>query len=116
MLVASLGSAAHAQSLLLGAKYRDSVMVADRKIPLLDGEWTVVAVGSTKSTKGNNMERVYLAQMAGNRLSRWVNISTNEEWFPGGWSHDKEILRPQGRARRLFRHVAQSQRHGMLGP
>src|SRR5260370_28108946 len=66
-------------------------MVADRKIPLTDGEWTVVAVGSTKSTKGNDIERVYLAQMAGNRLARWVNISTNEEWFPGGWSRDKEI-------------------------
>src|SRR5216683_7792545 len=91
VLVASAGGAAHAQPLMLGAKYRDSVMVADRKIPLLDGEWTVVAVGSTKSTKGNDMERVYLAQMAGNRLSRWIYISTNGEWFPGGWSRDKEI-------------------------
>jgi hypothetical protein len=91
VLVGSIGSAAHAQSLPLGAKYRDSVMVADRKIPLLDGEWTVVAVGSHKSTKGNSVERVYLAQMAGNRLSRWVFISTNEEWNPGGWTRDKEI-------------------------
>jgi hypothetical protein len=91
VLVASIGSAAHAQSLPLGARYRDSVMVADRKIPLLDGEWTVVAVGSTKSTKGSDIERLYLAQMAGNRLARWVFISTNEEWLPGGWSRDKRI-------------------------
>jgi len=91
VLVASIASTAHAQPLMLGAKYRDHVIVADHSVPLLDGEWTVVAVGSTKSTKGNDIERVYLAQMAGNRLSRWIYISTNGEWFPGGWSRDKEI-------------------------
>jgi hypothetical protein len=91
ILFTLVGGAAHAQNPSLGEKFRDSVMVADRKIPLLDGEWTVVAVGSKKSTRGNDIERVYLAQMAGNRLARWVNISTNEEWFPAGWSRDKEI-------------------------
>ncbi len=91
VLFTLVGGAAHAQNPSLGEKFRDGVMVADRKIPLLDGEWTVVAVGSKKSTRGNDIERVYLAQMAGNRLARWVNISTNEEWFPAGWSRDKEI-------------------------
>ncbi len=91
VVVAGLASAAHAQGLPLGAKYRDHVVVAEHSVPLLDGEWTVVAVGSKKSAKGNDLERVYLAQMAGNRLARWVSISANEEWIPGGWSRDKEI-------------------------
>jgi hypothetical protein len=92
VLVSSIGSAAHAQSLALGGKYRDHVIFADRTIPLLDGEWTVVAVGATKSTSGNTaIERVYLAQMAGNRLSRWIYISTNADWHSGGWARNKSI-------------------------
>jgi hypothetical protein len=86
------GGAAHAQVPSLGEKYRDSVVIADRKIPLLDGEWTVVAVGESRSAKGSgDVGRVYLAQMAGNRLSRWVSIATNEEWNPGGWGRNKHI-------------------------
>ena len=45
VVVAGLASAAHAQGLPLGAKYRDHVVVAEHSVPLLYGEWTVVAVG-----------------------------------------------------------------------
>jgi hypothetical protein len=86
-----LGSAAHAQNPSLGEKFRDSVTVAGKPIPLLEGEWTVVAEGAGKSSGNNPIERLYLAQMAGSRLARWIFISTNEEWNPGGWSRDKAI-------------------------
>jgi hypothetical protein len=86
------GSIVHAQTVSLGQKYHDSVPVADRNFPLLDGEWTVVATGSSKSTNGIvRIERVYLAQMAGNNLSRWIYISTNAEWTGNGWDRNKSI-------------------------
>jgi hypothetical protein len=92
VLIASAGNAAHAQNLRLGATYRDHVIVADRSVPLLDGEWTVVAVEESRSSKGSgDIEQVYLAQMAGNRLSRWIHIATNEEWSSGGWGRNKHV-------------------------
>jgi hypothetical protein len=94
--VASLCSAAEAQVPGLGALYRGSISVADRTIPLLDGEWTVVAVGGARGTnQGGSITpaivHVYLAQMSGNQLSRWMRISTNTEWSPSGWKRDKEM-------------------------
>jgi hypothetical protein len=80
----------------LGAVYRGSIVVADRAIPLLDGEWTVVAVGVAKgSNKSGSITsgivHLYVAQMSGDRLSRWMRISTNTEWSATGWKRDKEM-------------------------
>lgn len=76
----------------LGVKHRGSIIVADRSFPLLDGEWTVVAAGASRSSSGRaGIDRVYLAQMDGNRLSRWIYISTNTEWNPGGWDRNKAV-------------------------
>jgi len=72
VLIASVGNTAHAQNLRLGAAYRDHVIVADRSVPLLDGEWTVVAVEESRSSKGSgDIEQVYLAQMAGSPRIFW---------------------------------------------
>src|SRR5262245_40149581 len=99
--IASLYSPAYAQVPQLDAKYRGSVVAADRTIPLLDGEWTVVAVESARGTNqgGSNtpaVARAYLAQMSGNRLSRWIHVSTNVEvsgggMTVGGWIRNKSI-------------------------
>jgi hypothetical protein len=91
-LLASSATAAVAQVPMLGGKYSGNLTIDDRTIPLLDGEWTVVARGEHKSTSGETaIDRVYLAQMNGNRLARWLYVSTNRDWNKGGWNRNKDV-------------------------
>jgi hypothetical protein len=89
LIVAFLGFSMplRAETIELGASYRDSVTLNSRVFPLLEGEWTVVAASEN---------RVYLAQMDGNRLARWIYLSTNAEWKPGGWRRNKDICDRKG--------------------
>jgi hypothetical protein len=83
---------ANAQVLPLGAKVRDRVVLGDRAVPLLEGEWAVVASsGLDGGLIKSKLARLWLAQLQGNRLSRWIYVGTNLEWNSGGWSRDKEI-------------------------
>lgn len=74
---------AMAQDASLGTTYEASVPLGSRTFPLPDGRWTVVA--------SNGKGRVWLAQMQGDRLSRWVYLSTNLQWNSGGWGRNKDI-------------------------
>jgi hypothetical protein len=76
----------------LGSRHRGQITVAGRSFPLLDGEWTVVATGLAYSNKrGIPMDRVYLAQMDGDRLARWIYISTNAGRNPAWWDRNKSV-------------------------
>lgn len=84
--------AAHAQLPGLGVKYRNTITVGRHIFPLLDGEWTVVATEATRSSQGRaGIERVFLAQMAGDRLARWIYISANSDFNSGNWARNKSV-------------------------
>lgn len=93
LLVCGLPALAAAQDLPLGNKVSGSMVINDRVIPLLEGDWTIVAKSHLGGGGFGNgkFARVYLAQLQGNRLARWMYIGTNLEWNPGGWTRDKEI-------------------------
>jgi hypothetical protein len=92
VLLSWLPAMAAAQDLPLGSKVSGSIVIADRVIPLLEGDWIIVAKSHLDGGLGNGkIARVYLAQLEGNRLARWMYIGTNLEWNPGGWKRDKEI-------------------------
>ena len=82
----------HAQS-LLGTKVQGTFLIGDRIVPLPAGEWTVIATnGDSRDTNlGRPLSRAYLAQLQGNTLSQWLDISTNLEVNLAGWVRDKEI-------------------------
>lgn len=85
-------ASARAQALMPGMKAVGSVAVHARIIPLPSGEWTVIASSGLDGGLFNpKFGRVYLAQMEGNRLARWVYVGTNMEWNQGGWKRDKDV-------------------------
>lgn len=90
-LLLSCASAASAQVPPVGVKISGTVTLSSRTIPLPEGIWTVVAVGSGQSTKQNALARVYLAQLEGGQLSRWLFINTNADFNKGGWTRNKDI-------------------------
>jgi len=83
--------AANAQVPALGAKVAGKVNVGGRSVPLPEGIWTVVSTGTGQSSKQNALLRVYLAQLEGGRLSRWIYIGTNVDVNHGGWDRNKDI-------------------------
>jgi hypothetical protein len=92
LLLVVMPGALHAETASPGQKFRDTITNAGRTVPLLDGEWTTIAASASGSSGGSShIERVYLAQVSGNRLSRWIKIETNDQWNPGGWKRDKAI-------------------------
>ncbi len=82
---------ANAQVPPVGTKISSTVSLGPRTIPLPEGTWTVVSTGSSQSTKQNALLRVYLAQLEGGRLSRWIYISTNVDINQVGWTRNKDI-------------------------
>jgi hypothetical protein len=76
----------------LGTTARDTVGVGTRVVPLLKGDWTVAAVGETRSsTHSVPIGRVILVQLADGKLSRWIHVQTNLEWNSAGWKRSKEV-------------------------
>jgi hypothetical protein len=75
----------------LGTTAHDNVSIGTRIVPLLPGDWTVAAVHETRSSSNSPIGRVMLVQLAEGKLARWVYVSTNLEWNPGGWKRNKSI-------------------------
>lgn len=91
LFVLSCAGAAKAQVPAVGAKIANTINLGGRTVPLPEGIWTVVSVGSGQSTKQNALSRVFLAQLEGGRLSRWISMNTNVDFNQGGWTRSKEI-------------------------
>ena len=91
LLVLSCAGAVQAQTPAVGTKIGSSIDLGVRTVPLPEGVWTVVSTGSGQSTKQNALLRVYLAQLEGGRLSRWLYIGTNVDVKQGGWGRNKDI-------------------------
>ena len=90
-LLLSCVSVASAQVPAVGTKISSTVTLGSRTIPLPEGSWTVVANGSSQSTKQNGLVVVYLAQLEGGKLARWISLRTNTDYNNGGWTRNKEI-------------------------
>jgi len=80
-----------AQCFVLGAQVKNEVLVGNRAVPIPEGTWTVVSVHTVKSSSNDEIAQTFLAQLEGNRLARWLNITTNNAYHPGGWARDREI-------------------------
>lgn len=91
LFVLSCAGPAKAQVPAVGAKIANTINLGGRTVPLPEGTWTVISVGSSQSTKQNALTRVFLAQLEGGRLSRWISMNTNVDFNQGGWTRDKEI-------------------------
>ena len=89
--VLSCMGTAGAQIPAVGTKIGNTIDLGVRTVPLPEGIWTVVSVAADQSTKQNGLIRVYLAQLEGGRLSRWIYISTNADYNKGGWNRNKDI-------------------------
>lgn len=89
--VLSCTGVAAGQTPAVGTKIGNTIELGGRTVPLPEGMWTVVSVGLGRSTKQNDLVRVYLAQLEGGRLSRWIYMSTNVDPNLGGWVRNKDI-------------------------
>lgn len=78
----------------IGTVVKNVAQLGERQIPLPEGEWLLVAKQnrlSGGSAAGVPLAYVYLAQIRGGVVARFIFAGTNLEGVSGGWTRDRAV-------------------------
>jgi hypothetical protein len=78
----------------IGTIVKNVVQLGERQIPLPEGEWSLIAKEtrlSGGSAAGVPLAYVYLAQVRGGVVARFIFAGTNLEGISGGWARDRAV-------------------------
>lgn len=95
LVMASHARAQNLEDAPIGTSFQSVAKFGPRQLPLPPGEWTLLSREMARST-GNTAApipilRVYLVQMVGGRLERWIHANTNTQVSATGWTRNRNV-------------------------